>query len=76
VISGADMGEWKAQLSLRVRQALGAVLERFVPREMQKLGYVSQVILEWRFEQLKAAGSIDRLLKYKIGSSNLCRKGL
>ena len=70
------MGEWKAQLSLRVRQALRAVLERFAPREMRKLGYVSQVILEWRFEQLKAAGSIDRLLKHKIGSSNLRRKGL
>ena len=60
------MGEWKAQISLRVRQALRAELEEFAARERRKLGNVSEVILEWGFEQLKAAGSIDRLLKYKI----------
>ena len=70
------MGEWKAQVSLRVRQALRAELEEFAARERRKLGNVAEVILEWGFEQLKAAGSIDHLLKYKIGSSNLCRKGL
>ena len=63
------MGEWKAQLSLRVRQALRAELEEFDARERRKLGNVSEVILEWGFEQLKAAGSIDRLLKYKIRTS-------
>ena len=63
------MSEWKAQLSLRVRQALRAELEEFAARERRKLGNVAEVILEWRFEQLKAAGSIDRLLKYKIRSS-------
>jgi hypothetical protein len=60
------MGEWKAQISLRVRQALRAELEEFAGRERCKLGNVAEVILEWGFEQLKAAGSIDRLLKYKI----------
>ena len=60
------MGEWKAQISLRVRQALRAELEEFAGRERRKLGNVAEVILEWGFEQLKAAGSIDRLLKYKI----------
>ena len=60
------MGEWKAQISLRVRQALRAELEDFAGRERRKLGNVAEVILEWGFEQLKAAGSIDRLLKYKI----------
>jgi hypothetical protein len=63
------MGEWKAQISLRVRQALRAELEEFAARERRKLGNVSEVILEWGFEQLKAAGSIDRLLKYKIRTS-------
>ena len=63
------MGEWKAQLSLRVRQALRAELEEFAARERRKLGNVAEVILEWGFEQLKASGSIDRLLKYKIRPS-------
>jgi hypothetical protein len=68
------MGEWKAQLSLRVRQALRAELEELAAREKRKLGNVGEVILEWGFEQLKAAGSIDRLLKYKIRPSNIRRK--
>ena len=60
------MGEWKAQISLRVRQALRADLEQFAARERRKLGNLTEVILEWAFEQLKIAGSTDRLLKYKI----------
>jgi hypothetical protein len=68
------MGEWKAQLSLRVRQALRAELEEFAAREKRKLGNVGEVILEWGFEQLKAAGSIDRLLKFKIRPSNIRHK--
>ena len=60
------MGEWKAQISLRIRQALRADLEEFAAREKRKLGNVGEVLLEWSFEQLKAAGSIDRLLKYKV----------
>lgn len=60
------MGEWKAQISLRVRQALRAELEEFAARERRKLGNISELILEWGFEQLKAAGSTDRLLRFKI----------
>jgi hypothetical protein len=60
------MGEWKVQLGLRVRQALRLELEEFAMREKRKLGNVGEIILEWGFEQLKAAGSIDRLLKYKV----------
>jgi len=60
------VGEWKAQISLRVRQALRTELEEFAAREKRKLGNVSEVILEWGFEQLKAVGSIDRLLRYKV----------
>lgn len=71
-----QMGEWKAQISLRVRQALRAELEEFAAHEKRKLGNVAEVILEWGFDQLKAAGSIDRLLKYKIRSSNVRGKGL
>ena len=60
------MGEWKAQISIRVRQALRTELEQFAARERRKLGNIGEVMLEWAFEQLKAAGSTERLLKYKI----------
>ena len=60
------MGEYKVQLSLRVRQALRAELEQFAAREKRKLGNIGEVILEWAFEQLTAVGSTERLLKYKI----------
>jgi hypothetical protein len=63
------MGEWKAQISLRVRQALRAELEEFAARERRKLGNIAEVILEWGFEQLKTAGSTERLLKYKVRPS-------
>ena len=69
------MGQWKAQISLRVRQGLRTELEEFAARERRKLGNVSEVLLEWSFEQLKAAGSIDRLLKYKIRRSGIHPKG-
>lgn len=60
------MGEWKAQISIRVRQALRTELEQFAARERRKLGNIGEVMLEWAFEQLKTAGSTERLLKYKI----------
>jgi hypothetical protein len=60
------MGDWKAPLSLRVRQTLRAELEQFAARERRTLGNVGELILEWGFEQLKAAGSTERLLKSKI----------
>ncbi len=61
------MGEWKAQLSLRVRQDLRRELEEFAAKERRKLGNLGELILEWAFEQLKTAGSVDRLLKYQLG---------
>ncbi len=63
------MGEWKAQISLRVRQALRSELEQFAARERRKLGNITELILEWAFEQLKTAGSTERLLRYKIRPS-------
>lgn len=60
------MGEWQAQISLRVPQGLRRELEEFAAHEKRKLGNVSTVLLEWAFTQVKTAGSIDRLLKYKI----------
>ena len=51
------MGEWKAPLSLRIRQELRREMEGFAAREGRKLGNVGEQLMEWGFEQLKAAGS-------------------
>ncbi len=60
------MGEWKAQISLRVRQALRTELEEFAARERRKLGNLGELVLEWGYEQLKEAGSTERLLQCRI----------
>lgn len=60
------MGEWKAQISIRVRQDLRREMEDFAQKERRKLGNVGEVLLEWAWEQLHLAGSIERLLKFKI----------
>ena len=60
------MGEWKAPLSLRVRQALRVEMESFAARERRALGNLGELLVEWGFEQLKAAGSTDRLLQSGI----------
>jgi hypothetical protein len=61
------MGEWKAQISLRVRQDLRREMESWAEKERRKLGNLGETLMEWAFEQLKAAGSTDRLLKYQLG---------
>ena len=63
------MGEWKAPLSLRVRQALRTDIEALAAREKRSLSNIGELLLEWGIEQLKAAGSTDRLLKCKISLS-------
>lgn len=60
------MGEWKAQISLRVRQALRAELEEFAARERRRLGNLGELLVEWAYEQLKEAGSTERLLQSRI----------
>jgi hypothetical protein len=60
------MGEWKAQVSVRVRQELRRELEEYAARDKRKLGNLGEVLMEWAFEQLKAAGSTERLLKFRI----------
>jgi len=67
--SGRPMGEWKAPISFRVRQELRAELEDFAAREKRTLGNIGELILEWGFEQLKAAGSTERLLRSRISRS-------
>jgi hypothetical protein len=60
------MGEWKAPVTVRVNPALRAELWQFATRERRSLGNIGATLLEWAFEQLKVAGSIDRLLKYQL----------
>jgi hypothetical protein len=64
------MGEWKAQLSIRVRQDLRREMEDFASTERRKLGNVGEVLLEWAWEQLKVVGTIDRLLKLRAIKKN------
>ena len=60
------MGEWKAQISLRVRQALRAELEEIAAREHRKLGNLAELLIEWGSRQLKEAGSTEVLLQSRI----------
>ena len=60
------MGEWKAQLSLRVRQQFRRELEDFAANERRTLGNLGELLMEWGFEQLKAAGSTEKLLNQKM----------
>jgi hypothetical protein len=64
------MGEWKAQLSLRVSQQFRRDLEAWAEKERRKPSAMGNELLEWAFEQLKVAGSLTRLLNYKLGRKN------
>ena len=57
------MGEWKAQVSVRVRQELRREMEEFAYQDRRTLGNVAETLLEWAWEELRAAGSFERLLK-------------
>lgn len=60
------MGEWKATVTMRIRPGLRDELVQYAVREQRSLGNMGAVLLEWAFEQLKAAGSTERLRKYRI----------
>jgi len=60
------MGEWKVQLSVRITPALRAELEKLAARERRTLGNLGQLIVGWAYEQLKEAGSMERLLQSRI----------
>jgi hypothetical protein len=57
------MGEWKAQLSVRVRQTLRAEIEEFAATERRTVSNVSEFLLEWSIGHLKAAGSTEELVR-------------
>jgi len=44
-------------------------MEEFADKERRKLD-VGEVLLEWAWAQLQAAGSLERLLKFKIRSKD------
>ena len=56
------MGEWKIAVTLRMRGDLRAEMIAFAEREKRSLGNLAVILLEWSFEQLKAAGSTTKLL--------------
>jgi len=60
------MGEWRIQVSVRVSPALREELEKYAAKERRSLGNFGAVILEWGFEQLKTAGSTEKMLRFKI----------
>jgi hypothetical protein len=68
------MGEWRVQISVRVSQAVRSELEKYAAREKRTLANFGAVLLEWSFEQLKAVGSTDQLLKQNISPGSERRK--
>ena len=68
-INGSVMGEWKTALSVRVRRSLKEDLQKIADREYRKLGNLGELLMEWSYEQLTAAGSTAKLLKRKVRSS-------
>jgi predicted transcriptional regulator len=61
------MGEWKTSMSVRVSQDFRREFEAFAEKERRKPGTMAEIVLTWAFEQLKAAGSVERLLKFHLG---------
>jgi len=55
------MGEWKVQLSLRVKQSLRLEMEEIAARERRTLGNLGEILVEWAVEQLRKAGSATKL---------------
>jgi hypothetical protein len=60
------MGEWRANVTLRIQPALRDELLEFAAREKRSLGNLGAVLLEWGLKQLKIAKSTERLLKCRV----------
>jgi hypothetical protein len=56
------MGEWKIAVTLRMRGDLRTQMSAFSEQEKRSFGSLAAILLEWSFEQLKAAGSTTKLL--------------
>ena len=55
------MGEWKMNVTLRVRGDLRTEIIQFAERERRSLSSLAAILLEWSFERLKSAGSTTKL---------------
>ena len=60
------MGEWKAQLSLRVKQDLRREMEELAATERRTLGNLGEILVSWAVEQLREAGSTEKLFNRKV----------
>jgi len=60
------MGEWKVQLSLRVRQQLRLDMEAFAAKERRTLGNLGEILIEWAVEQLRETGSTVSLFNKRM----------
>jgi len=60
------MGEWKSQLSLRVLVASKADFETYAKRENRTIGNLGETLIECFLEQLRKAGSTEKLLKRPV----------
>jgi hypothetical protein len=63
------MGICKANVAMRIAPDLRTELVEWAAREQRSLGNLGAVLLTWAFEQLKAAGTTERLLKCKFRAS-------
>ena len=61
------MGDWKTQLSMRVSPDFRREFEAFAEKERRRPSNLGCELLTWAFDQLKVAGSLTRLLSYKLG---------
>jgi hypothetical protein len=68
------MGEWKVTFTMRLRPVLREGLADVASREHRSLGNLGEMLMEWAFEQLSAAGSTERLLKRKTRSKSNQKK--
>ncbi len=59
------MGEWKVNMTLRVRSETRQEMDAFALREQRTLSNLATVLLQWAFEKLKAAGSVHELMQGK-----------
>ncbi len=60
------MGEWKAPLSLRIRNELRCELETIAKRERRTLGNLGEILIEWATERLREAGGTEKLLQRPV----------
>jgi len=60
------MGEWKVQVSVRVLPEMRRELEVAAAREHRTLGNLGGILIGWAFAQLQAAGSTEKLLRFRI----------